>query len=180
VSGEADLRKTGERIETLLDAFSAGGILARERAEELVRLVVDLYGAGIERILELLHAEGRLDDTALDALTGDDLVSSLLLVHGLHPEDVPTRVGRAIDAVRPGLAGQGGNVELLDIGDGPTVRVRVTAGGGCGSSSSSVRELVERTIMDHAPEVRAIDVQEAPPEVLIPVGSLRVRPGSPA
>ena len=98
-----DLRATGERIEALLDAASAGGRVARERAEELVRLVVDLYGAGLERLLEIVHESGRLDDELLDRLAADDLVASLLLVHGLHPYDVETRVARALDGVRPYL-----------------------------------------------------------------------------
>lgn len=173
MSDGPDLRRSGERIEALLDAFSAGGLLARERAEELVRLVVELYGAGLERILELLYEARCLDDTALDALTGDDLVASLLLVHGLHPEDVATRVERAVEELRQG----GTDVELLGIDDGPTVRLRVVAGSGCGSSSGAVRQAAERAVLDSAPEVIAVDVREAPPEVRIPVESLRVRPG---
>ena len=55
-------------------------------------LVTNLYGAGLERLLEVLSEAGRLDATALDALAGDELVSGLLLVHGLHPYDVTTRV----------------------------------------------------------------------------------------
>ena len=51
-----DLRATGERIEALLDASAAHGVVARERAEELVRLVTDLYGAGLERVLEIVHS----------------------------------------------------------------------------------------------------------------------------
>ena len=49
------LRATGERIDSLLDASGSGGAVARERAEELVRLVADLYGSGIERILDRMH-----------------------------------------------------------------------------------------------------------------------------
>src|SRR4051812_49599203 len=63
-----DLRATGERIEVLLEAASAGGRVARERAEELVRLVVDLYGAGLERLLDIAYDTGRLDDELLDRL----------------------------------------------------------------------------------------------------------------
>ena len=62
----------------LLEAASAGGRVARERAEELVRLVVDLYGAGLERLLEIVHEAGRLDDDLLDRLAADDLVAGLL------------------------------------------------------------------------------------------------------
>src|SRR5680860_571039 len=80
-----DLRATGERIDALLDASSTGGVVARERAEELVRLVTDLYGAGLERVLDLLYDAGRLDEEVLGLLVADDLVASLLIVHGLHP-----------------------------------------------------------------------------------------------
>ena len=78
-----DLREVGERIDVLLDSSGSHGPVARERAEELVRLVTDLYGAGLERLLELLHESGHLDDELLDRLARDDLVASLLLVHGL-------------------------------------------------------------------------------------------------
>ena len=108
-----DLRGTGDRIEVLLEAASTGGRVARERAEELVRLVVDLYGAGLERVLEIVHEAGRLDDELLDRLVADDLVASLLAVHGLHPDDVGTRVARALDGVRPYLGSHGGDVELV-------------------------------------------------------------------
>ena len=114
---DVDWRAAGDRIDTLLDASSAGGAVARERAEELVRLVADLYGAGLERVLELMHERGHLDDETLDALADDDLVASLLLVHGLHPYDVTTRVERALEGVRPYLGSHGGDVELLEVTD---------------------------------------------------------------
>ena len=47
-------------------------MIARERAEELVRLVVDLYGAGLERMLDIVHEAGRLDAELLDGLAADD------------------------------------------------------------------------------------------------------------
>ena len=59
---DAALRATGERIDALLGALGSGGAVARERAEELVRLTADLYGAGIERILDILFDAGRLGD----------------------------------------------------------------------------------------------------------------------
>ncbi len=68
---------------------------------------------------------GRLDDDLLDRLAADDLVASLLAVHGLHPYDVETRVARALDGVRPYLGSHGGDVELLGLS-------RRTAWCGCG------------------------------------------------
>ena len=99
-------------------------------------LVTDLYGAGLERMLEILAEAGRLDQVALDALAADDLVASLLLVHGLHPHDVGTRVAAALDSVRPYLGSHGGDVELLGVDADGVVRLRLLGScDGCPSSS---------------------------------------------
>jgi Fe-S cluster biogenesis protein NfuA/nitrite reductase/ring-hydroxylating ferredoxin subunit len=179
-SAEPDLRATGERIEALLEASSAGGRAARERAEELVRLVVDLYGAGLERLLEIVHESGRLDDDLLDRLAADDLVASLLAVHGLHPDDVDTRVARALDGVRPYLGSHGGDVEFLGLTEDGVVRLRMVGScDGCPSSAVTLTLAVETAIQASAPEVTGIEVEEtaahgAGPSV-IPVSALRSR-----
>jgi Fe-S cluster biogenesis protein NfuA len=176
VTSEPDLRATGERIEVLLEAASAGGRVARERAEELVRLVVDLYGAGLERLLEIAHESGRLDEALLDRLAADDLVASLLAVHGLHPYDVETRVARALDGVRPYLGSHGGDVQLLGITDEGVVRLRMLGTcDGCPSSSVTLTLAVETAIQAAAPEVSGIDVEEPAGGSLIPVTALRSR-----
>ena len=182
--GDADasdaLRATGERIDTLLDASGSGGVVARERAEELVRLVADLYGAGMERILDIVYDAGRLDEEVLAALAGDDLVASLLLVHGLHPYDVGQRVEQALEGVRPYLGSHGGDVELLGVGDDGVVRLRLLGScDGCPSSSVTLKLAVEGAIEAAAPEITAIVVEEAPADsgadTLIPISSLRSR-----
>jgi Fe-S cluster biogenesis protein NfuA/nitrite reductase/ring-hydroxylating ferredoxin subunit len=174
-----DLRATGERIEALLEAASTGGRVARERAEELVRLVVDLYGAGLERLLEIAHDAGRLDEELLDRLAADDLVASLLVVHGLHPYDVETRVARALDGVRPYLGSHGGDVQLLGVTDDGLVRLRMLGScDGCPSSSVTMNLAVETAIQAAAPEVSGIEVEEAPSAGtggVIPVSALRSR-----
>ena len=172
-----DLRGTGDRIEVLLEAASTGGRVARERAEELVRLVVDLYGAGLERLLEIVHEAGRLDDDLLDRLVADDLVASLLAVHGLHPDDVGTRVARALDGVRPYLGSHGGDVELVGVTDDGRVRLRMLGScDGCPSSSVTLTLAVETAIRDAAPEISGIDVEETPAApAVIPVTALRSR-----
>ncbi len=182
-----DLRATGERIETLLDASASGGAVARERAEELVRLVADLYGAGLERVLDTLHDLGRLDDEVLAALAGDELVASLLLVHGLHPYDVTTRVEQALEGVRPYLGSHGGDVELLGVNDDGVVRLRLLGScDGCPSSSVTLTLAVEGAVEAAAPEITSIEVETSDDEdagasgPLIPVGSLRARLDEPA
>jgi len=176
-----DLSVTGERIDALLTASATGGIVARDRAEELVRLVTDLYGAGLERIMEILYESGHLDDDVLAALAGDELVSGLMVVHGLHPYSINQRVEDALEGVRPYLGTHGGDVELLGVTDEGVVHLRLLGScDGCPSSSVTLSLAVEGAIMTAAPEVVSIEVEEATPKAkesggLISVDSLMSR-----
>ena len=157
----ADPAQAGERIELLLEASAAAGPVARERAEELVRLVVELYGAGLERLMELAYSAGSLTDELLEAMAGDELVSSLLLVHGLHPYGVEDRVGRALNNVRPYLGSHGGDVQLLEVSDEGVVRLQLLGScDGCASSPATLELAVEGAIRAAAPEVVRIEVEE--------------------
>lgn len=182
-----DLRAVGERIQVLLDASASGGTVARERAEELVRLVADLYGAGLARVLEILSGTGRLDHGLRTALAADDLVASLLVVHGLHPLGVRERVERALESVRPYLGSHGGDVELVDVSAEGVVTLRLLGScDGCPSSSVTLELAVEEAVEAAAPEVTSIVVQTAAStghgRTTIPVDALRVRidPSAPA
>jgi len=172
-----DPASCGERLELLLEASAAAGPVARERAEELVRLVVELYGAGLERVLDLVHDSGALDDDLLGALAGDQLVSSLLLVHGLHPYGVEERVERALDGVRPYLGSHGGDMKLLEVTGEGVVRLQLLGScDGCASSAVTLELAVEDAIRTAAPEIVRIDVEEpVAAQGVIPVGQLTSR-----
>jgi Fe-S cluster biogenesis protein NfuA/nitrite reductase/ring-hydroxylating ferredoxin subunit len=168
-------RTAGDRIQTLLDASAAGGAVARERAEQLVREVTDLYGAGLERMLRMaVAADPGLEET----FAADDLVASLLLVHGLHPHDVERRVSDALDSVRPYLGSHGGDVDLLEV-DGDIVRLRFAGScKSCPSSSVTLELAVEDAVRTAAPEISAIEVVAAEPDSpsgVIPAESLLTR-----
>jgi Fe-S cluster biogenesis protein NfuA/nitrite reductase/ring-hydroxylating ferredoxin subunit len=155
LQGDAQWRSAGDRIQTLLDASSSGGAVARERAEQLVREVVELYGAGLSRIIA---AVGDRDRGTVDRLVADDLLASLLLVHGLHPHDVRRRVSDALDRVRPYLGSHGGDVHLRDIA-GDTVWLEFAGScKSCPSSSVTLELAVEDAIRAAAPEVSSIEV----------------------
>lgn len=183
-----DLSATGERIDALLTASATGGAVARERAEELVRLVTDVYGTGLRRMMEILYEAGHLDDDLLAALAGDEVVSGLLLVHDLHPYGIEQRVEDALEGVRPYLGTHGGDVELLEVTDEGVVRLRLLGScDGCPSSSVTLSLAVEGAIEAAAPEVTAIEVEEASDDpkdagALISVDSLmsRLQAGTPA
>lgn len=188
---DARWRAAGERIETLLDAVSVPGMgtdTARGRAEALVSEVVSLYGAGLERIVALAGDSG-----LSERLAADDLVASLLLVHGLHPHPLARRVSEALDSVRPYLGSHGGDVELLEVVSeatgGAVVRLRFAGScRSCPSSAATLELAVADAVRAAAPEVEAIEVLAAPePETeagqapLIAAESLmsRVRTGAP-
>jgi Fe-S cluster biogenesis protein NfuA/nitrite reductase/ring-hydroxylating ferredoxin subunit len=169
---DAQWRRAGERIQTLIDASSSGGAVARERAEQLVREVTDLYGAVLE---QMMHVALAADPDLADRFAADDLVASLLLVHGLHPYDVERRVSDALESVRPYLGSHGGDVSLLGVADGV---VRLQFQGSCKScpSSSVTLELaVEDAVHAAAPEISSIEVVAAekdPSSGVIPAESL--------
>jgi Fe-S cluster biogenesis protein NfuA len=155
-----NLRATGERIEQLLDELRE---IAEPRtydiAEELLHLVSELYGAGLARVVELT-AERAPELTG--AFVEDDLVASLLLVLGLHPDALAHRVEQALTQVRPFLAQHGGDVELIDLdADAGAVLLRLLGScDGCPSSAVTLRMAVERAITEAAPEITRIDVDE--------------------
>jgi Fe-S cluster biogenesis protein NfuA/nitrite reductase/ring-hydroxylating ferredoxin subunit len=169
---DAQWRTAGDRIQTLLDAASSGGAAARERAEQLVREVTDLYGAVLERMMDVASAT---DLGLVHRFAADDLVASLLLVHGLHPYDVERRVSDALDSVRPYLGSHGGDVSLLGVDDGV---VRLQFQGSCKtcpSSSVTLELAVEDAVRAAAPEISSIEVvapEQNPNAGVIPVESL--------
>jgi Fe-S cluster biogenesis protein NfuA/nitrite reductase/ring-hydroxylating ferredoxin subunit len=169
---DAQWRTAGDRIQTLLDASSSGGAAARERAEQLVREVTDLYGAVLERMMGVALAA---DPGLAGRFAADDLVASLLLVHGLHPYDVERRVSDALDSVRPYLGSHGGDVSLLGVDDGV---VRLQFQGSCKtcpSSSVTLELAVEDAVRAAAPEISSIEVvapEQNPNAGVIPAESL--------
>ena len=122
---ERTIRKRMERIEFLLnEAEENADPQTRARTREIVQGVMDMHGAALERILETVAASGEGGLALIDALAQDDLVASVLLLYGLHPLDLETRVRQALDKVRPQLRSHGGDVELLGVADGAVPRHR--------------------------------------------------------
>jgi Fe-S cluster biogenesis protein NfuA/nitrite reductase/ring-hydroxylating ferredoxin subunit len=158
--------QAGERIEELLAALRARGGDTAGTAEELVRLLVGMYGDGLAAIMAALAEEGAAGRAIMDRLTADPLVEGLLLLHGLHPLDTDTRIQRALDRVRPYLGSHAGGVQYLGVRDG-VARLRLEGScHGCPSSTVTVRLAIQGAVQDAAPEVTEVVVEgmTAPPE----------------
>ncbi|GIH93545.1 NifU family protein [Planobispora siamensis] len=165
-----DPRAVGDRIEQLLAGLRAGR--DRQAAEELVGLLVGMYGEGLKRIVTLL---GGHDPVLVSRLAEDDLVGSLLLLHDLHPLDVDSRIQRALDRVRPYLGSHAGGVEYLGVDERGVARLSLEGTcNGCPSSTLTVKAAIEGAVLDAAPEVTGIEVagvSEPRPVELLQIGS---------
>ena len=183
--GELGPHQNDDRIGVLLQTGGIDRVAAPGSAEDLVRQVVDIYGSGLRRIMEILQDQGKLDDATVEALAADSLVSGLLVFHGLHPRSLEARVASAVDRLRPYLGSNGRDVELEGTSLDGVVRLKLfrTQPGGPPSSAPLKSEL-EAAIKTAAPEVTAVDVAvvektDGAPD-LIPVDALPVRANNPA
>ena len=67
------------------------------------------------------------------------------------------RIGAALAEVRPAIARDGGDVWFIRV-DGTTALVQmVGACGGCAMSTSTLRGLIERTVLERCPEVSGVE-----------------------
>ncbi len=97
--------------------------------------------------------------TLLQELAADELVSSLLLLHDLHPLSLQERVATGMEKLRPYLQSHGGELELMSLADG-TLNVRLKgACGRCGGMRNSLMLMIERMILDAAPDLAGVNIQ---------------------
>jgi Fe-S cluster biogenesis protein NfuA/nitrite reductase/ring-hydroxylating ferredoxin subunit len=173
-AGESNV---GDRVEALLAQIGEqGGGQAAATADELVRVLVEYYGGGFERVVELLGPESTF------TLTKDPYVESLLLLHGLHPLSVDERIEQALDRVRPYLGSHAGGVAYLGVDDDEVAHLRLDGScSGCPSSTVTVRMTIEEAVLGAAPELAGIEVEGAVDEPsAAPLLQIGLRPGAAA
>lgn len=169
------------RIEELLDRIGAeGGPGVAYAAEELVRVLMRFYGAGLEQIVAIARAGA--GDTIVHRMAADPLVAGLLALHDLHPVPLQQRLRHAVDTARRRLGSHGAGISLGDVDAEGRVHV-VLAGGGCGADT--VKDVVAGAIAELAPETAGVvfDVESttAPPgPALLQIGIRTASPSEPA
>lgn len=122
----------------------------RDIAHGLMEAVLELHGAGLERMMEIVWDGGDSGKAAVRRFANDSLVSSLLVLHNLHPDDLETRVAHVLSKLESGKGA--GKAELVGGFEG-NIRVRVV--GGCGW-----KERVEQALREAAPDAAGITVEE--------------------
>lgn len=68
------------------------------------------------------------------------------------------RVEQALNKVRPALQADGGDVELVEVGENGVVKVRLKgACGGCPMSQLTLKMGIERILKKEVPEVASVE-----------------------
>src|SRR6202521_1329250 len=115
---DAAFQKQIQRIGELVEQFETGSDPStRASGKELLESLMALHGAALERILDLASEAGEPGNAIIRKCGVDELVSSVLLLYGLHPEGLHTRVTRALEKTRTYLESHGANADLVSIGD---------------------------------------------------------------
>ena len=155
-----DFREDMQRIGGLVQEIEAiADPAVRAATKGLVQSLMDLHGAALEKALDIVADAGEPGMSIIDRLGRDALVSSVLILYGLHPEDIETRVVKAVDRVRPQLRKQGCEVELLGVNDG-AIRLRVETGSHtCGSTAKTVQATLEGAMYDAAPDMASLVIE---------------------
>jgi Fe-S cluster biogenesis protein NfuA len=160
VADSRDFQEDMQRIGGLVQEIdSIADPAVRAATKDLVQSLMDLHGTALEKVLDIVADAGEPGMDIIGRLGRDPLVSSVLILYGLHPDDLETRVVKAVDRIRPQLRKQGCEVELVGVNDG-AVRLRVETGSHtCGSTAKTVQATVEGAIYDAAPDMASLAIE---------------------
>ena len=157
---QEQVRHLGEMVNEL-DRMPDGP--EKSRAREILQLLMEVHGQGLERILEIIFESGQsggalTGSELIDRLGKDEIAGGLLLLYSLHPDSLETRVESAVERLRARLRKLACAIELLGIDTG-TVRIRLTPGGhNCGSSTKEIRAIVESAIYESASDLSTLEI----------------------
>ena len=131
---------------------------AKIAGKELVQLLMDVHGRGLERVMEIVFDSGDQTPRIIDKLGQDSIVGNLLLLYSLHPDGLETRVQNAVERIGPRLRKLGCSIELESVREG-AVQVRLrTSGHSCGSSTQDLRLIAEDGMYEFAPDVTSLEI----------------------
>lgn len=131
----------------------------RTAANEVVQRLMEMHGAALERLLDITFESGDEGKRLIDEYGRDPLISSVLVLYGLHPDDLQTRVEQKLQELRGRLFKMGAEVTAIAI-TGDEVRIRVDLKGHtCGSTAANVKAVIEEAVYDAAPDLGSLVVE---------------------
>jgi len=160
VADDKEFRERVQRIGALVQEIETiADPAVRAGTRQLVQSLMELHGAALERAMDLVAEAGEPGMKLIERLGRDPLVSSILVLYGLHPEDLDSRVLKAIEKIKPQLRKQGCEVEVLELSGG-AVRLRVQTGEHtCGSTVKTVNASLEEAVYDAAPDLVSLTIE---------------------
>jgi Fe-S cluster biogenesis protein NfuA len=163
IEPDSTLMQAMARIDALLgQAEQISDPAVRENVTDIIQSLLELHGQALSRLLDLLTQRGDQARPILEALEADQFISSVLLVHGLHPRSTEQRVQRALQQVQPYLAAHNGRVDLLEVTPERVVRLRLEGDcRGCPGSQATLSNLINEAIFMAAPDVTAVEIAGA-------------------
>ena len=150
----SDLQKVGALVQ---DLEAIADPASQSAARELVRVLMSMHGAGLQRILDVLKRSGELGSSLLDDLAKDPFVSGLLVLYDLHPKELQVRVDEKLREIGPKLFRMGAEAQIVSTAEG-LVRVRVQTSGGsaCGSTLRQIQTMLEDALYEAAPDLSGV------------------------
>lgn len=158
---QPQLLQQGRKLQQLVE--QAGELrdpVARALMHECLQALLNYYGEGLARALEVVQSCGPAGEHVYAQLVEDPAVRGLLLIHGLHPLDLPTRLNQAIAKVRPYMESHGGNVQLLSLENDFARFSLQGACKTCPSSSITMELALRRAIEEACPDLMGFEVEK--------------------
>jgi hypothetical protein len=164
-----------ERIEGLVQQLeSVADPPLRRIARELVESLMEIHGAGFERLLEMISTAHEAGAGLVQEIANDDLICSLLVLYGLHPLDFETRVRRGVDRARPVLRSHGARIDHVAITAG-VVRLKIV-----GPAVDGLEAAVREAVLSTAPDAAEVVIEEAKAvghsSSFVPLSAIRTLP----
>lgn len=152
-----DLIARVQELTAQLDSLSDP--TARKTAQEFMRAIMELYGFGLAKVVQVLSDSGEAGAPMRQELIQDGVFASLLLIHDLYPVPLEVRVEEGLDSVRPYLASHGGSVEVVSIRDG-VAHLRLQGScKGCPASAATLELAIKKALDDAAPDLVGLKVE---------------------
>jgi nitrite reductase/ring-hydroxylating ferredoxin subunit/Fe-S cluster biogenesis protein NfuA len=162
-SAEPSFEELAKRVDDATAALQGLEPSARSVAEELKAALEAIHRAGLVTIVRGMRANDAARPVLFD-LVDDPVVHLLLSLHEIIRPDPLTQAAKALNGVRPALQGHGGDVSLVRIEDS-TAFVRLQgACNGCSMSSVTLRNLVEKALVENVASITAVEVLPNEPE----------------
>lgn len=118
----------------------------------LVQALLDLHKEGLSKIIDAVNSE---TPPLMQKLADDDYISSLLLLHDLHPTTLSSRLTEGLKNWNAKLSEEGARVDVLGVKDG---HVELAVQIARDHNLPQVRELVQQLIDTTIPDAASVNI----------------------